>query len=353
MRFMLDRRQLLNSFPLFAAALKSRFVLGAYQLPDQPDPWKEVKDAGFHVVRTAPRRADLDQAAKAGMKAWIAVGSDETKIRAAVTALKDHPALLFWETEDEPSYQYNKPGPRVTPQRMIAAYRAVRAADPSRPVYVNHSPANLVSTLRQYNDGADILGTDIYPVAPHGLREQYALWPDGLHGDLLNPYLSQVGQYAAKLREVGGPSKAVYMVLQAFAWEALRKQGDRDPNLIRYPTREELRFMAFQSVVHGATGLLFWGLHTAPRASGFWGVLKGVVQELRDLESTLSSPNVKLDVKLEYHDTGHSLDRGIEWVAKPGRLIAVNADRWPVDVTIRTPQGARRMTFAPFGVALL
>ena len=46
---------------------------------------------------------------------------------------------------------------------------------------------------------------------------------------------------------------------------------------------------------------------------------------------------MKLPLKLTYLDTGHSLDRGIEWLAKPlGRdtlLIAVNADRNPVDVT--------------------
>ena len=46
---------------------------------------------------------------------------------------------------------------------------------------------------------------------------------------------------------------------------------------------------------------------------------------------------MKLPLKLTYHDTGHSLDRGVEWLAKPlGRdtlLVAVNADGNPVDVT--------------------
>ena len=41
--------------------------------------------------------------------------------------------------------------------------------------------------------------------------------------------------------------------------------------------------------------------------------------------------------QLIYHDTGHSLDRGIEWIVKPSKqgiiLIAVNADRNPVEVT--------------------
>lgn len=346
---MVDRRAFLGSFrylAAWAAAPTPGFVLGTYQLPKVPDPWTQVRDAGFHVVHVDTKREALDQAARAGLKAWVTVGSDEAKLRPLVTALKDHPALLFWENEDEPSYQYKKPGPRVPPERMIAAYRAVKALDPSRPIYLNHSPTNLVSTLRRYNDAADILATDIYPVAPHGLREQYALWHDGRHGDLLNPYISQTGQYADKLRALGKP---FYMVLQAFAWEGLRKQGDRDPKLIQYPTRDELRFMSLQSIIHGASGLLFWGLEFVPASAPLWAHLKSVVKELRAMERDLAAPARKLELPVEYHDTGHSVDRGIEYAAKGSVVLAVNADRWPVEVTL----GKRRLSFAPFGSMIL
>lgn len=319
------------------------FLLGTYQLPNAPNPWEQARQAGFHVVRAAP--AD---AAKAGLKAWVAVGSEPAKLRQSVEEIKGHAALLFWETEDEPSYQYKKPGPRVTPERMIAAYRLLKSLDPTRPVYVNHSPTNLVSTLREYNAGADILATDIYPVGPHGLREQYALWPDGMHGDLLNPYISQVGQYADKLRETG-PGKPFFMVLQAFAWEGLRKPADRNPKLIQYPTRDELRFMALQSIIHGASGLLFWGLQTVPAGAPLWPDLKAVVSELRGIEADLAAPAARLDLRLEYHDTGHSIDRGIEYAARGKLLLAVNADRWPVEVTL----AGRRLTFPPFGARIL
>jgi hypothetical protein len=46
---------------------------------------------------------------------------------------------------------------------------------------------------------------------------------------------------------------------------------------------------------------------------------------------------VRLPLRMDYHDTGHSLDRGLEWRAQPlGRdtlLIIVNADPNPVDAT--------------------
>ena len=70
-----------------------------------------------------------------------------------------------------------------------------------------------------------------------------------------------------------------------------------------------------------------------------------------------AASSVKLALKLTDHDTGHSLDRGIEWLAKPlGRdtlLIAVNADRNPVDVMFEGLGRFRRREsmFAPRSVA--
>ena len=194
----------------------------------------------------------------------------------------------------------------------------------------------MVSTLQSYNAGADIVATDIYPVIPSGIRELYALWADGQQGDLLNPYLSQVGQYAAKMRAVAGPRRAVFTVLQAFAWENLREK-DRDPKMILYPTRQQLRFMAWQSVVAGVNGLLYWGLSNTPPEAPLWNDLKTVTQELNELKDALAARTGTLKPQLMYHDTGHSLDRGIEWIVKPSKrgmiLIAVNADKSPVEVT--------------------
>jgi hypothetical protein len=148
-----------------------------------------------------------------------------------------------------------------------------------------------VSTLQQYNPGGDILGTDIYPVIPHGIREQYALWPDGRQGDLLNSHISQVGQYMDKLRQVAGPSRTAVMVLQAFAWENLRER-DRNPRMVLYPTRAQLRFMACQSIVHGVNGLIWWGLRHTPPAAPIWDDLAAVTRELRTLDRELAGERV-------------------------------------------------------------
>lgn len=341
----------------FLLAGKRTFLHGLYQLPNCPEPLQAATAAGFHVV-SGSSQADLDAAASAGIYRWIATGTAPPRIAAMVSQFRSHPRLLFWETEDEPSYQWKNPAPRVAPATIRAAYALLKKLDPGRSVYLNHPPVNLVSTLQQYNPGGDILATDIYPVIPPGIREQFGLWPSGRQGDLLNTHISQVGQYMDKLRQVAGPQRSAVMVLQAFAWENLREK-DRDVAMVRYPSGEELRFMAFHAIVRGANGLIWWGLKFTPAGVPLWDNLAALTRELRGLDRELVAPSLRLAAaRIQYHDTGHSLDRGVEWVAKPSAtgpvLLAVNADPNPVEVTIhgvfRQP---RRESIEAFGVRVL
>ena len=361
---------------------KREFILGLYQVPKSESALREASEAGFNLINRSATRAAYDEAHALGMLGWSALGSlptekradAESRMRQTIETLRDHPALLFWETEDEPTFVWKEPTKLRTPAAQINDTAAfIRRLDPAHPLYLNQSPTNLVSTLQAYNPAADIVATDIYPVIPQGIREMYALWPDGRQGDLLNGSLSQVGQYADKMRAVAGPHRAVFTVLQGFAWEMLRDK-DRDPAMVLYPTAAQLRFMAWQSVVHGVNGLVWWGLAYTPPEAPLWNDVKAVVRELAQVRPALAAPPVKLPLKLTYHDTGHSLDRGIEWLAKPlGRdtlLIAVNAEGNPVDVTFaglgrfrqcealfeRRPvawtNGQLRERFEPFGARI-
>lgn len=324
---------------------KREFVLGLYQVPKAEGALREASAAGFNLINRGPTLAAYDEARALGLWGWSTLGSlpptnrseAEGRMRTTIETLRGHPALLFWETEDEPTFVWKEPVKfRVPPEQINHTAAFIRKLDPNHPLYLNHSPTNLVSTLQTYNSASDIVATDIYPVIPRGIRESYALWPDGRQGDLLNDTISQVGQYADKMRAVAGPHRAVFMVLQGFAWEMLREQ-DRDPAMVLYPTAAQLRFMAWQSVVHGVNGLIWWGLAYTPAESPLWNDLKAVVRELAQVRAALTAPVSRLPIKLKYHDTGHSLDRGIEWRAKVfGRdqlLIAVNADPNPVEVT--------------------
>lgn len=362
---------------------KRSFPLVLYQLPelgDRANSLRAASDAGFDIVHSTATKEALDELARHGLCGWCTAGSirpdrreqDRKRISALVAGLRSHPALAYWETEDEPSYQWRKPlVARVAPGVIRDTYAYLRKLDPSRLVYLNHAPANLVSTLREYNPGGDLIATDVYPVIPHGIREQYALWPDGRQGDLLNPYISQVGKYADKMRSVAGPQRAVFMVLQAFAWEMLRNVKDRDPKMVLYPTASQLLFMACQSIVHGVNGLVWWGLRYTPAESPLWNDLASVAKLLGTIRESLAAPRKEISLQIQYHDTGHSLDLGVEWVAKSAAgktvWIAVNADPNPVEATIGgLPQQievlsgnepewtgtAWRAQFVPFGVSI-
>ena len=328
---------------------RREFILGTYQPPNGPDGLRAAREAGFNLVNRPATRAAWDEAHAAGLRVWSALGSlpekgrteAEARLRETVTTLRDHPALLFWETEDEPTFVWKEPTRIRTSAAQINATAAViRQLDPAHPLYLNQSPTNLVPTLQAYNPAADLVATDIYPVIPQGIRESYALWPDGRQGDFADNTLGQVGRYADKMRQVAGPGRAVFMVLQAFAWEMLREK-DRNPAHVLYPTEAELRFMAWQAVVHGVNGLIWWGLSYTPADAPLWPRLRTVVKELASERDALAARPVRVPLTLRYHDTGHSLDRGLEWQARPcgpgGRellVIAVNADPNPVHATL-------------------
>ena len=328
---------------------KRTFIIGTYHLPKSKNPYQELKDAGINYLRVSAKKEQLDLANKNNLWTWISLGSinsdkvneTSTRIKENVRKFKDHPALLCWETVDEPAFTWNSPEARVKPEPLIETYNLIKEEDNEHLVYMNHGPVNLVSTMQKYNLGNDIVACDVYPVIPHGIRPSYAIFPDGLQGDLLNPYISQVGEYVDKMRRVAGIGKPLFMVLQGFAWEMLRKENDRDPKMIRYPTYEESRFMAYNAIIHGATGLVYWGTAYTPQPSLFWADLKRVTRELGNMQNILAAKSMNLKIDKIYHELGHSVDSGVEILIKKYNnktyLLTANADKNSIKVTFKLP----------------
>jgi hypothetical protein len=336
------------------------FMVGLYDFAQGPSGRREAKEAGFNLIHTPATLESVRKAGEEGFFAWTGVGAldgkNEAAIRRTVETLRDERALILWETEDEPTFVWKQPKAiRTSPERIIATRKLVQSLDPKRLFYLNQSPTNLVSTLRKYNDGTDAVATDVYPVIPRDLRNQYALWPDGQQGDFNNESISQVGQYVDKMRQVAGPAKPVFMVLQGFAWESIQKVPD--PKMMLYPTLEQARFMAYQAIVHGANGILYWGLHLGPENNPAWRAARAVSTELKGISTELAARPLARKLTLAYFDTGHSLDRGIVYSLRPSKegavLIAVNEDKNPVEVSFgnlgfSSCGMAARELFAPF-----
>jgi hypothetical protein len=326
---------------------KRTFIIGSYYKYTGDKAFEDMAGDGYNYVRVGRNITELDEAWANGLHSWVSIGyldpgsSEESRqeLLATVYELKDHPGLLCWETQDEPAFTWNSGELRVAPEPLIATYDLIKKQDPDHLVYMNHGPVNVVSTLQLYNPANDIIACDVYPVIPEGIRVSYALYPDGKQGDLLNTYISQVGEYTDKMMQVGQASKPLFMVLQGFSWEMLRAEEERDLSKILYPSYLQNRFMAYNSIIHGANGIVYWGTRFTPPDAPFWDDLKRVTRELGEMQEVLASPSSDILIDKQYHELGYSVDAGVEILAKAFQddvyLITANADRYPAKVSMR------------------
>ena len=206
-----------------------------------------------------------------------------------VERFRDHPALGVWKVLDEPNNPYTPDERERRIRRALRrGYERLRNLDPAHRVWVTQAPlpARRVTTrfLRAYTQTADIHAVDLYPVSD----------PPGKHSGLRNKAPSAVGDYAARLatvareRTAAGAPAWVWMVLQGASWSGVvPRDAQRRPTgpCLMQPAAYMLRYMALQSIIHGAQGLLFFGmnvgLHPEWAALGWdWGYWRGAVAPL-------------------------------------------------------------------------
>ncbi|MBI1388814.1 MAG: hypothetical protein GC154_10250 [bacterium] len=313
------------------------FPIGAYMLP-RGMTYAQAREMGFTLLRASLDESEIAAIEDAGLSSWLPLGdlldfsqNEEQKkdrLREAVKRVSNAQSLLFYESVDEPAWTDKHPEQaRVKPGGLIRGYQFLKTLD-SRPVYLNHAPRNMVDTLRAYTPACDITAADVYPIIPAGLSEMYAITPDGRHGDLPNQTPSCVGEFTDKMKRIAQPFGAVFMVLQGFAWEALRPAAEQNPSLIRYPSARETRFMAYDAVIHGAHGLMYWGLSYTPPGHDFIQNLSTTLNELRDLTPAITGERFLHEPALRYQERGSSIASGIETLCLRERrrnvLIAVN-----------------------------
>ena len=290
----------------------------------QPPPTRlnEVAAAGVNMIRTgtalwnsefadgliAQERAKLDAAAKNGLSCWLwlgdltdlppAAGSPREKLLVkVVNALKRHPGLGAWKGVDEPRNPFRGEN-WVRPAGLVRGYKRLKQLDPNHPIVLTHAPGSPAAHLTPYRAACDVSGADIYPVS----------YPPGLHAAGKNKDLSVVGDLARTVRTAGG-TKPFWMTLQ-IAWSGTVRSKQRPAVVPRFPTLKEERFMAYQSIVNGARGLVFFGGHltqvcTPADARAGWNwtfwqqVLRPLVAELSSdaVRPALVAPRARTQVK--------------------------------------------------------
>ena len=336
---------------------KRFFPLGLYAKPKGPEPYRQMAEAGFNLVAAGWNQEEFDAAARAGIYCWIPFGGTldlttdaqarEATIRQVVAAANDHPALLMYESRDEPAWTWKEPAKApVSADALATGYRLLKQLDPNHPVTLNHAPRNTVATLRKYNAATDAVSVDIYPIVPPDILHIYAITENGRHGDLRNQTPSCVGEYVDKMRQVAGADRPVWMVLQGFAWAALDPVA-RIQSSVVYPTHEQTRYMAWQSVIHGCNGIIYWGTYSIDQPGECWDGIVRTVREMADLQAVLVADEAATTLDKEYEELGFSIDAGVETSVRDAGgfryLLAANSSIDPAAVVFRglgVPDGA-------------
>jgi hypothetical protein len=319
--------------------------------PDGKDAWQEIKAGGVSFVRTgralwtaqqvdaqiAAERQLEDAAAQHGLHCWLWLGQlpnlpttagspNEQLLTKVVGAFKAHPGLGAYKGIDEPQHS------NVPAAGLIRAHTKLRSLDPDHPVVIIQAPVGTVADLTPYRRAFDITGADIYPVA----------YPPGRQAQRPNTDLSVVGDVTTTMVAAAG-AKPIWMTLQ-IAWSGTATSKSRPGSVPRFPSLFDERFMAYQAIVNGARGLLFFGGHltqiTRPRdakAGWNWTFWELVLRPLLlELTSTAVGPAL---VAPNAHATVTASTQDVE-------LVARQDDRFLYVIAVRRSGPTTRVTFS-------
>ena len=278
--------------------------------PYGDDALQELHDVGALIHRMsqttdwdnsviADQQAALDWAAQHGMYCMVnlrelsafasGATATETELRSVVNQFKNHPALAIWKNKDEAWWG----GTSVAD--LQRGYDVIRQEDTNHPVEQTHAPRGTVADLQPYNSAANILALDIYPVGV----------PPGANSLLANKEISMVGDWTQFLGQVANGEHQYWMIEQ-IAWSGVTPPA----HTLVFPTFRQSRYMAYQAIINGARGLMFFGGNIAATLNAqdtplgwnwtFWNeVLKPVVQQIGDhsvLANALVATNSTLPI---------------------------------------------------------
>jgi hypothetical protein len=330
------------------------FVVGLYENPKDDAVLADVARAGFNLVRSSDDAAALDRLSKHGLYAWINTGGridlgkggtgSTSGLEAMVASCGSHPALLVWEVPDEAlwccwldAYGSHKPLKETFDlffelaetkgAGLIHGYNAIKRLDPKHPVWINHAAGNSIKDLAFFGRAADIVGCDIYPVMPYPTR----------FFDISRSGLSWVGVCTTRMQQ-SAPEKPVWMVLQGFGWSEVEVVFKNRGYSGQRPNFHETRFMAYDSIVRGARGILYWGTYKVEKDSELWGDLLKIARELADRQELIAAPDASITPQIETFSVFGKAPIGVKALGKEvgGETwwIVVNEYPFPMAYTL-------------------
>ena len=209
---------------------------------------ERYRQAGFNTyvaLWRGPTEEQLAALSKVGLR--VICHQNEVGLRH-----RDDSVIIGWMHGDEPDNAQSLGsgkgyGPPIPTEKIVSDFKRIRAADPSRPVFLNLGQGvaydnyigrgvrrNHPEDYPEYLKGCDIGSFDIYPVNHDRSEVSGKLW--------------FVAQGVERLVKWSGGEKVVWNCLEC------TRIGDVD----RKPTPHQVRSEAWMSLVHGSRGLIYF-----------------------------------------------------------------------------------------------
>ncbi|GEM_PF-6140956 len=250
------------------------FPIGLYSVDDTSD-FPEIASTGFNLIqsykfegippwgKTDQQAKDyFDAAQKTGLRVLAGMAQEAVQdqnvhdkqdlafIQQRVRVLKNHPALWGYMLFDEPeSLGYKREAP-VRPANFNKVYHTIKKLDTVHPVHpVLTTPNANIDNTYPY------LGVDI-------ILLQYSMLPPGSYPapwdtleNLGEAHRSSFETLASKGTPFLFSVPCYNLANDPEMWPGILEYNPKAVG--RYPTREEMRFIAYSGIIRGAKGIVF------------------------------------------------------------------------------------------------
>lgn len=221
---------------------KRIFPLGVYLGPTSDEDLQRIADGGFNTILSygygngKDPEAYMQRAQKHNLNVVYSVKDMYPDLRNAgpdafekaagyIKEMRDNPALLAWYTNDELGSEWLP--------KLGEMYTQVKQLDPNHPTF---QVLYQMGILQKYFDVTDILGADPYPVGSADLTKTST-----------NTRVTMAAAHGAR---------GVWIVPQLMDWAVYHE--DRAPHP---PSLDEMRNQAYQAIINGATGLIWYSYY--------------------------------------------------------------------------------------------
>lgn len=250
-----------------------------------------------------PTEEQLDALDAAGIR--VVCGQNARALR-----FRDRSTIAAWMHGDEPDNAQSLGrgkgyGPPIPPARIIESYKAIRKADPDRPVLLNLGQGvawdgyygrgvrtNHPEDYKEYLKGCDIASFDIYPGSHERKEIAGNLW--------------YVPRGVDRLRQWGEGRKEVWCCIET----------TRISNELRGPTPRQVRSEVWMALIHGARGIIYFAHQFKPKfiEAGLLAdeamarEVGAINRQIHELAPVLNAPEMEAGARVASSEPGVPVD---------------------------------------------